>query len=168
MQIRRNKINYWKWLSILLLGVLVGYFTGKVSVPQTPTPKSIRLEINVKKDSILKKDTLYVKRTLPALNERNLMAELKKNKIQHPEIVLAQAKLETGHFTSNVLKTCNNLFGLRKGSRYRQFSHWTESVVAYKNLIQKDRYEGGNYYAFLNRIGYAEDPQYIERLKELV
>lgn len=67
---------------------------------------------------------------------------------------------------SKLAKTHNNLFGLRRGSGYRRFSHWTESVMAYNNLIYK-RYKGGNYYAFLEKIGYAEDSNYTNKLKAL-
>lgn len=95
------------------------------------------------------------------------MSELKRNKIKHPDIVLAQAKLETGRYTSNVCKTHNNLFGLKRGNRYRSYRHWTESVRAYKKLIQS-RYKGGNYYAFLERIGYASYPNYTLKLRDLV
>jgi len=94
-----------------------------------------------------------------------LLAELERQEIKHPHIVLAQAKHETGNFTSKVCKTKNNLFGLRKGNSYRSYSSWQECVTAYKTLIQS-RYNGGDYYQFLQRIGYAEDPHYIKRLKQ--
>ena len=160
--VRTNKnLNVFKWLFILVLGILIGLPIGRYSV----SPPSTKVEVTVHKDSVVtKKDTLYViKRPKPSLNDKNLLAELKKEHIKHPEIVLAQAKLETGHYTSEVLKTHNNLFGLMKGDHYRRFNHWTESVKAYKKLVQ-DKYKGGNYYAFLNKLGYAEDPTYTDKL----
>lgn len=175
MQIRRNyKVNYWKFISLVLIGVLTGFLIGKSSISQPPNNHTV--EIIVKKDSIIRNIQIAVdstkKKTIskiyPKLNERTLMSELKKNNIKHPNIVLAQAKLETGNFTSKVSKTHNNLFGLRKGNKYRSFSHWTESVKAYKNLIQDNRYTGGNYYAYLRKIKYAEDKSYINKLKEIV
>lgn len=157
-----------KWLFYLVLGVLIGMLIGKYTLASTQSHDT-KVEITVKKDSIVtKKDTLYVKRvTKPSLNDNNLMAELKLNKIQHPEIVLAQARLETGGYTSKVCRTCNNLFGLRKGDSYRSFSHWTESVKEYKRLIQS-RYKGGNYYAFLERIGYADCYNYTDKVRQIV
>ena len=126
--------------------------------------------MNVIKDSVVL-DTIKIKpllsnRTLP-LNEKNLKKVLKANNIKHPNIVLAQAKLETGNFTSKVCKSKGNLFGLRKGNQYRRYWHWTESVKAYKKLIQS-RYTGGDYLAFLNRIGYAKDPTYIDKLQTIL
>ena len=43
---------------------------------------------------------------------------------------------------------------------------WEESVKAYKDYVQY-KYKGGNYYDFLNRIGYAEDGSYISTVMSL-
>lgn len=43
---------------------------------------------------------------------------------------------------------------------------WEESVKAYKDYVQY-KYKGGNYYEFLNRIGYAEDGSYISKVMSL-
>ena len=87
--------------------------------------------------------------------------------IQHPEIVYAQAIIETGNFTSKGCKNKNNLFGLMQNGRLMTFKHWTESVIFYKNRIQK-RYNGGDYYLFLKKIRYASHPQYTQILKNIV
>lgn len=90
--------------------------------------------------------------------------------IQHSNIVLAQAILESGHFKSRVCKEYNNLFGLynsRKKDYYR-FNHWSESIVAYKDYIQRRYKPPGDYYKFLERIGYAEDPNYTQKIKRIV
>lgn len=99
---------------------------------------------------------------LPELTIPNLLEEIRKNGIQYPKIVLAQAILETGWFKSSVCRNKHNLFGLtnpRTGDYY-EFSHWTESVKAYYTKVQY-RYKGGNYLLWLKNIGYAEDPGYI-------
>lgn len=104
-----------------------------------------------------------------ALNDKSLLQEIKAKGIVHPKIVLAQAKLETGNYTSQVCLTHNNLFGLRKpdGSYYK-FKHWKESVKAYKDFIQYKYRPPNNYYQFLADIGYAEDKAYIKKVKEIV
>ena len=89
--------------------------------------------------------------------------------IEHPTIVKAQAILETGNFTSNLCVKNNNLFGLydSKNKRYYSYNHWWESIIAYKKTIQK-RYENSRYYyMFLEDIEYAEDKEYINKLKEI-
>ncbi|WP_338337474.1 glucosaminidase domain-containing protein [Marseilla massiliensis] len=102
------------------------------------------------------------KSELPELTIPNLYAEIIRNGIRHPKIVLAQAILETGWFTSQVCRNKHNLFGLTnpRTGKYFEFDHWTESVRAYYTKVQY-RYKGGNYLLWLRNIGYAEDPNYI-------
>ena len=90
--------------------------------------------------------------------------------IEHKDIVYAQAVLETGHFTSRVCLEYNNLFGLydSKNKDYYKFNHWSESVVAYKEWIQKKYQPPNNYYTFLREINYAEEKNYTRILKEIV
>lgn len=90
--------------------------------------------------------------------------------IHHPDIVYAQALLETGHFKSAGCLKHNNLFGLynSKDKRYCRFNHWTESVIAYKEWVQRRYKPPEDYYKFLSRIHYAEDPAYISKLKQIV
>lgn len=102
--------------------------------------------------------------------KEGLIDALKYYDIQHPDIVYAQALLETGHFKSVGCLKHHNLFGLynSKAKRYCRFNHWTESVIAYKEWIQRRYKPPEDYYAFLKRIGYATDPQYIQKLKIIV
>lgn len=103
--------------------------------------------------------------TLPELTIANLLAEIRRNGICHEKVVLAQAILETGWFTSSVCRYKNNLFGLTnpRSGQYYEFSHWTESVRAYRDKVQY-RYKEGNYLLWLKEIGYAEDPRYVSSL----
>ena len=68
---------------------------------------------------------------------------------------------------SDLVKSHQNILGMKKGNKYRRYSHWTECVADYKKRISS-RYTGGDYYSFLLRIKYAEDPNYIETLKQLI
>lgn len=102
------------------------------------------------------------------LTEENLFNELVAQGVDYPEIVLAQAILETGNFQSYSCKTRNNLFGLkRKDGTYIIFDHWTDAVHAYKKYIQKYKEIPTDYYEFLNNLGYAEDSVYVERVKQI-
>ena len=102
------------------------------------------------------------KSELPELTIPNLYAEIIRNGIRHPKIVLAQAILETGWFTSPVCRNKHNLFGLTnpRTGKYFEFDHWTESVRAYYTKVQY-KFKGGNYLLWLRKIGYAEDPRYV-------
>jgi flagellar rod assembly protein/muramidase flgJ len=106
---------------------------------------------------------------LPELTIPNLYAEIIRNGIRHPKIVLAQAILETGWFTSPVCRNKHNLFGLTnpRTRKYFEFGHWTESVRAYYTKVQY-RYKGGNYLLWLREIGYAEDSNYIQSVTKVL
>lgn len=103
--------------------------------------------------------------SLPELTIPNLLAEIKKNNIKYPKIVLAQAILETGWFKSSVCRNKHNLFGLTnpRTGKYYEFNHWTESVKAYYTKVQY-KFKGGNYLLWLDKIGYAEEKTYVRAL----
>ena len=103
------------------------------------------------------------------LSEENLYNELVAQGVDFPEIVQAQAILETGHFKSYACLQQNNLFGLRNGDgTYMSFDHWTNAVAVYKKFIQKYNHPPNDYYKYLQDLGYAEDPNYIIKLKQIV
>lgn len=102
-----------------------------------------------------------------AQTRQDVLRELHKQQVPHANIVLAQARLESGNFKSDFYKRTNNLFGLKKGKKYATYKHWRDSIKDYKLRISS-RYNGGSYYAFLNRIGYAEAPHYIRKVKSCV
>lgn len=159
-----NKEQFYQTGFYSLITLIIGFFLGTIyhsgnnAVPERPL-QAVHDTVYVDSDSI----TAYI--DTPSIH--NVYAELKKQNIKHPKIVLAQSILETGHYQSNVCKNNNNLFGLMKGNDYHSFSHWKQSVTYYKNHVQS-RYKGGNYYDFLANIGYAEDKEYINKLKQIV
>ena len=104
------------------------------------------------------------------LPQEGLMEALEYYEVKHPQIVYAQAVLETGHFKSDLCLNDNNLFGLYDSEkhRYHTFDHWTESVVAYLDYVQHRYKPPNDYYKFLLDIGYAKDPNYINKVKEIV
>ena len=98
----------------------------------------------------------------------NLIDVIEEVGLSNQLFVLAQAVLETGHFTSPVCKNYHNLFGLydSKHKDYYRFARWEDSVVGYQKFIQY-RYKGGNYLQFLKRIGYAEEPRYTTTVAKI-
>ena len=86
--------------------------------------------------------------------------------IQHADVVVSQAILETGNVKSDLCLDQDNLFGLYNSRRdeFFSFDHWTKSVKAYRDKIQY-RYHSGDYYEWLQDIGYAEDTCYVSKLK---
>ena len=118
-----------------------------------------------------KTDTLEYRQHFHSKSPQDgLMEALIYYDVKYPHIVYAQALIETGNFKSDLCLNDNNLFGLYNSSRgrYHRFNHWTESVVAYKDFIQRRYKPPEDYYKFLQRIGYAGDPNYISKLKKVV
>lgn len=150
-------------LIIILVGVLLGIFIGMEKYPKDPPDKDI-----------VYYEVVHYRNINNLQLEHDLIDVLYYYDIKYPEIVYAQAILETGYFKSNVCNNYNNIFGLydSRNNDYFKFNHWTESVLAYKNMIQY-KFEGAeeeppNYYTFLEQIGYAEDVNYTNKLRKLV
>ena len=147
-------------LCYLFLGLLIGIGLGFYLSP-TPQQSNINMKLEIQKDSV--KTVKMVK--VPTAY--SVLGELEKHNIPHKDIVLAQAKLESNHFKSNLVQTHKNIFGLKKGNKYRKYDDWKECVKDYKKYIS-NRYKGGDYYMFLTRINYSEDPKYINKLKQII
>jgi len=95
----------------------------------------------------------------------HVQQEIHESDILYPEIVFKQALLETGNFQcSNCSMDHNNLFGFWYKGKYLEFDSWQESVEYYSRWQQR-HFKGGDYYEFLKEIGFAEDPEYIKKLK---
>lgn len=148
---------FWILLGIVI-GLLVNLFTPKATV--------VYKEINRTNQPVILADTT---KSYSSLVDSNVYREIVANKIHHPDIVLAQSKLETGNYKSKVCTVYNNLFGLRKpdGSYYK-FNSWQESVKAYKDWVQNKYIPPNDYYDFLDSIGYAEDANYTDKLRDMI
>lgn len=104
--------------------------------------------------------------------------------IKYPDVVLLQAQLETGFYTSDIFNTGRNCFGM-KFPKFRptvstgeylghaKYNNWWESVQDYKlwqdwymSLGYQINTESDNtfYLVFLRCVRYAEDPKYIHKL----
>ena len=75
------------------------------------------------------------------INDSILYAFLREHNAWYPEILLKQAKIESGNYSSNIYNNTNNLYGMRKvGKRqttqlkntyngYGCYTNWCESVL---------------------------------------
>jgi hypothetical protein len=109
------------------------------------------------------------KNYLPELNETNFIAALLKAEVICPDIVFAQAKLESGHFKSKYTKKLNNMFGMRY-----PFKRKTKAAGIYlvdgdtiikgtQEELRKDivKYSKMNHYAYFETwIDAVEDHRY--------
>jgi hypothetical protein len=106
---------------------------------------------------------------------------LKDLNIKFPEIVYAQACLETGKFTSEVFKNNRNLFGMKEAKvrpttncgtdlGHAVYFTWRESVMdyaLYQAAFLSDIRTEEEYYNYLSQF-YAEDPSYVVKVKAIV
>jgi len=132
-------------------------------------------------DSLLK-NNIHLKDSITNIltfNKKNVKRLLKFYDIKHSNIVLKQAKLETGNFTSKIFADNNNLFGMKEARirpttstgtnlGHATYNNYIDSIKDYKlwqmTLYDKTRY-GSNYFGFLSAIGYATDKNYIRKLR---
>jgi uncharacterized FlgJ-related protein len=113
-------------------------------------------------------------------SETNLVNKMKEINIKFPHIVLAQAQLETGNFKSKIFKHNNNMFGMKEAKSrvklslgtkngHAHYATWIESLYDY--AFYQCRYLGKinnetDYFNYLSKT-YAEDPNYISKLKKM-
>lgn len=117
------------------------------------------------------------------LSHINLYRTIQSMGISFPDIVFAQALLESGNFTSRLATMNNNLFGMKlaksrettaigKGrSGYAKYESWVHSVEDYfhwQNYFMKNKdLNRKQYLNLLSRV-YAEDKNYISRINRKI
>lgn len=108
----------------------------------------------------------------------NLMIVIERSGIRFPDIVFAQAMLETGHFKSRIFVEANNLFGMKLArsrpttaigeySGHAMYEDWVSSVMdyaLYQSAYLRKLKTRDQYYEYLSQ-NYAEDPDYVTKLR---
>ena len=102
-------------------------------------------------------------------------------RVPHAEIIVAQAHLESQDFNSNLFKRQNNFLGMKiprqristpgqgKGE-YKDYATWQECTTDYifwMHHHQAHKLNRDEYFNLLGKI-YAEDPEYVEKLKGII
>jgi uncharacterized FlgJ-related protein len=114
-------------------------------------------------------------------SEDKFISMLDEINLPYPHITLAQAKLETGNFTSKIFTENHNSFGqkeakvrinLARGTQYGHayYNNWEESILDYafwySTYASKCKSEE-EFYQLLDKV-YAEDELYSKKLKNMV
>jgi hypothetical protein len=131
--------------------------------------------------SLSEEEKLVIIQEFNQFSEDKLIDKLKELNVKFPYIVFAQAKLETGNFTSKVFRENNNCFGMREAKQrittsqgtennHAYYHTWYESVLDYSfyqcrylSNIQTEE----QYFQYLSQ-SYAENPNYINILKNMI
>jgi len=131
--------------------------------------------------NLSQEEKLIVVREYNEFSETKLIKKITELNFKYPHIILAQAKLESGHFKSTIFLENNNMFGMKeaklranlaKGTNrgHAYYETWQESVIDYalyySSYLRSINTEG-EYFEYL-RQNYAEDPTYVQRLKQII
>jgi uncharacterized FlgJ-related protein len=100
-------------------------------------------------------------------------------RLEHPTIVISQVILETGHLESDLFKSNNNMFGMkRSGNRattstkmingYKYYDHWECSLIDY-GLLQMAYYKDLSREEYFQKLSksYSSSDNYVATLKEI-
>lgn len=138
-------------------------------------------EVKVKEKIIEGEEVSTIIVPEPEFSPKLLREYLADVNIKHPDIVYAQMVLETGNFTSSIFKENHNLCGM-KCAQSRPYTHqgperghavyedWKMSVLdyaLYQSSYLRDLKSEAQYYEYLGK-HYAEDPNYVSKLKTIV
>jgi uncharacterized FlgJ-related protein len=116
----------------------------------------------------------------PEFTPERLKKYIKSCGIMHPEIVYAQAKIETGNFNSYIFKEGNNLFGMKLAtsrpttaigeiSGHALYQNWMQSVqdyALYQSAYLRKLKSKDNYLDYLHE-NYATDKTYVSKIKKI-
>lgn len=151
-----------RYLLLILIGIL-----------------TINCSNSIQNNEVLLQDTIIISDSIE-FSEKELKKYIKHLNLKYPDIVYAQAVLETGNFNSSIFRNNNNLFGFKEPkvrnntsrgslSGYAYYTSWRQSVIDYA-LFQSSymrKLSREEYFRYLDR-NYAKDPNYSKKLKEII
>jgi hypothetical protein len=114
-------------------------------------------------------------------NEKSLVELIKDCNLKYPHIVLAQAKIESGNFTSKIFRQNNNMFGMRRArirvtsaqsekDAFAYYRDWMDCVYDYAMYQTSIMCDVNSEEEYLNKLGekYAQDSSYVPAIKSLI
>jgi len=162
-----------KITNVTLLGL--GVFIGLSLILGFTSNPTIKIQ------TLSQEEKLIVIREYNEFSEAKLIEKINQLNFKFPHIILAQSYQETGHYKSGIFLENNNLFGMKeaklranlaKGTNrgHAYYETWQESVIDYalyySSYLRSINTEG-EYFEYL-RQNYAEDPTYVQRLKQII
>lgn len=164
-----KKIPYLKNIfKYSLLTLVLFSFLGVSTTPQEP-------------QYVIDAENILLVQESNKFSEEKLILKIKELNLPYPHVTLAQAKLESGEFSSRIFKENHNLFGMKearvrvnlaKGTQYGHayYNDWEESVLDYafwySSYARKCKSEE-ELFRLLDQ-QYAEANQYVSSLKRII
>lgn len=182
-----HKINKFKYFLPYYLIIFVLFLTTSASIylglEQVEKNKTLEEEYKYFINQIEKLEGIIeIINESNSFDETNLRLMLEGFNIKFIDIVIAQSILETGNYTSDIFIETGNLFGM-KPAKLRPYAHygehrghadykgnWKLSVIDYALWQAREAkfVKTEEQYYFLLSKTYAEDPEYINKLKNIV
>jgi len=159
-------------VSIVFMSILMNKAESSRAIIEKQEHQIEILNLQIEKLELqLKLDSLHV------LNWDNIDYWLEYFNVQHKDVVKQQIYLETSNLSSDICTDNHNLtgmkdpkvrptvsLGVKRGHAY--YGSYIDSLRDYA-MWQKYSYKGGDYLHFLRNVGYATDPKYNSKLKQL-
>lgn len=163
---------------LCLLGVIVWSIFHEYKYGGNPQVEEIEEIVKVNQDVI--DLVIYVHEVgKQEISTERVLALLDTLNVEHPHIVFAQMRLESGNFKSDLAKNNDNFFGMKYPRQratmaqgvdrgYAYYRSWSYSVLDY--AIWQRRYASGlteeEYLEMLSE-KYAEDKAYVRKVKSI-
>lgn len=171
------KVFLKRTVTLLLLGILIysGVWLEK---------KKINAMVEFPEEVVVERDCIDLVIYVHEVGKQEISAErvltlLDTLNVEHPHIVFAQMRLESGNFKSDLAKNNDNFFGMKYPRQratvaqgvdrgYAYYRSWSYSVLDY--AIWQRRYASGlteeEYLEMLSE-KYAEDKAYVKKVKSI-
>ena len=166
-----------EWL-LIFLGAVIITSVGFAVINGIKINERVQVEFNVPKDfySEWEIDSLQ-----NPISDKILYEYLVSMRAPHPKIIVAQAKLESNNFQSDLFKRQKNFLGMKYSHKrvttangtkgeYKTYNTWQESAIDYLFWMfsrNVDKLSNEEYLRYLGKV-YAEDPQYVTKLKNIM
>lgn len=160
-----EKINLTKYFIVLLLLLSVIISIVSVILKEVVIIRAEK-EITIKHDNSFSKEKLFV--------------EIDKYSFRYPDIIKAQAILESGHFKAPVFIQNNNMFGMREAMirittangtnlNHAYYDNWKYCVTdrALYDARYMSKLSREEYFSYLDQT-YAEGSNYSSTLKSII
>ena len=163
-----KRIKFWRY--VFFVGAVVALLFTLTSFIKDKT--QVRY-LQAEKEILLKMDDEFT--------EEKFLEEVKKYNFRYPDVIIAQAKIESANFSSPIFKEGNNLFGMKEAKSRLNLANGTLRNHAYYNswkesLQDRALYEASythkikskeRYIEYLDRL-YAEDGSYAIKLRKAI
>jgi hypothetical protein len=173
----KGSLKWKEWLFIIIGSLMVGVSYTAITQGMTINER-VNAEFQVPKDFY--SDWVQDSVNNP-VSDKLLYQHLLTMRAPHAKIILAQAKLESNNFSSDLFKRQRNFIGMKnprtrvttsnqsKGE-YKSYDDWQECATDYLFWMfshNVDKLSDDEYFKYLGKI-YAEDPNYIPKLKKII